>query len=299
LDTYKPLYFIAQRGSIRVVVKRRRIIFLIYLQKNIYFTERRAKNKLQKQGFTVKAIFQLGLHEKDRLLLESIRAYFGGVGNITKLGKDTIQYRVNSTKDLKVIIDHFIKYPLITKKQADFELFKQIVEMLSRKEHLTREGLQQIVNLRASINDGLSDELKSAFPNTKQTSRPKVEFEGIPDPNWVSGFASAEACFLVNILSVGAINTGFYVQLKFQLTQHSRDRELMRYFIDYFGCGRFIEPADYNHGDYVVTKFSDITDKIVPFFGKCPLEGAKVLDFLDFCKVIEIVKNKVHLTESG
>jgi hypothetical protein len=133
----------------------------------------------------------MGLHEKDRLLLESIRTYFGGVGNITKLGKDTIQYRVNSTKDLKVIIDHFIKYPLITKKQADFELFKQIVEMLSRKEHLTREGLQQIVNLRASINDGLSDELKSAFPNTKQTSRPKVEFEGIPDPNWVSGFASA------------------------------------------------------------------------------------------------------------
>lgn len=65
------------------------------------FTVSIYKNKLQKQGFTVKATLQIGLDEKDRLLLESIRSYFGGVGNITKLGKDTIQYRVSSTKDLK------------------------------------------------------------------------------------------------------------------------------------------------------------------------------------------------------
>jgi hypothetical protein len=77
-----------------------------------------------------------------------IRASLGGVGNITKQGNDLIRFRVSSTKDLKVIIDHFNKYPLITQKRADFELFKLIVDIISRKEHLTTEGLRKIVNLR-------------------------------------------------------------------------------------------------------------------------------------------------------
>jgi hypothetical protein len=57
---------------------------------------------------------------------------------------------VQTSKDLKVIIEHFDKFPLITQKRADFELFKQAVEIMNRKEHLTPGGLQQIVNLKAS-----------------------------------------------------------------------------------------------------------------------------------------------------
>jgi hypothetical protein len=79
---------------------------------------------------------------------------------MTNIGKDSIQYRVSSIKELAVIIAHFDEYPLITQKRADFELFKLIVDIISRKEHLTTEGLRKIVNLRASINNGLSPELK-------------------------------------------------------------------------------------------------------------------------------------------
>lgn len=146
------------------------------------FTINIYRDKLQKQGFRVKACFVIGLHEKDRLLLESIQASFGGVGNITKLGKDTIQYRVTSIKDLKVIVDHFDKFPLITQKRADFELFKQVIDLMNRKEHLTKEGLQQIINLRASMNLGLSDELKATFPNTILVPRPPVVGKEIQDP---------------------------------------------------------------------------------------------------------------------
>jgi hypothetical protein len=99
-----------------------------------------------------------------------------GVGNIAKSGENLIQYRVSSIKDLAVIVTHFDKYSLITQKRADFELFKQAVEIVNRKEHLTSEGLQKIVNIKASINKGLSAELKSAFPNTKSVPRPEVEF---------------------------------------------------------------------------------------------------------------------------
>jgi hypothetical protein len=98
--------------------------------------------------------------------LESIRASLG-VGQIYKHGKDSIQLRVSSIEDLQVIINHFDKYPLITQKLADYILFKKAFELMNRKEHLTSEGLTRIIAIRASMNNGLSPELKVAFPNPK------------------------------------------------------------------------------------------------------------------------------------
>jgi hypothetical protein len=76
------------------------------------------KNSNYKMGYSLQACFSICIHKKDRALLERIASFYG-VGNITKAGKDSIQYRVSSTKDLKVIIEHFYKYPLITQKRAD------------------------------------------------------------------------------------------------------------------------------------------------------------------------------------
>lgn len=66
-------------------------------------------------GYRVKVSFQIGLHENDRALLELIKTSLG-VGSITKQGQKSIQYRVTSIKELKVIISHFEKYPLMTNK---------------------------------------------------------------------------------------------------------------------------------------------------------------------------------------
>jgi hypothetical protein len=55
--------------------------------------------------------------------------------------------------------------------------------MIIRKEHLTQKGLIAIVNIRASINLGLSDELKEAFPNTVPVKRPTVVDQVIRDPH--------------------------------------------------------------------------------------------------------------------
>lgn len=46
--------------------------------------------------------------------------------------------------------------------------------MINAKEHLTMEGLHKIVSIKASINRGLNDELKVAFPNTIPTLKPLV-----------------------------------------------------------------------------------------------------------------------------
>jgi hypothetical protein len=49
--------------------------------------------------------------------------------------------------------------------------------------HLTNEGLLQIINLRASINLGLSNLQKSNFPNYKPVVRTVIKTTKIPDPN--------------------------------------------------------------------------------------------------------------------
>jgi hypothetical protein len=107
-----------------------------------------------------------------------LKAYFG-VGTITESGKDTLKFRVESHEQiLKVIVPHFDKYPLISQKLADYVLFKQVIELMNNKKHLTMEGLHEIVSIKASINRGITDELKTAFPEIKSVERPLVV---IPD----------------------------------------------------------------------------------------------------------------------
>jgi hypothetical protein len=133
-------------------------------------------------GKSIRPIFQISLHKKDKALLHLIRNYFG-VGVVTDRKDDAFYYRVSQIQDLMLVLSHFEKYPLLTQKGADLELFKQIVEKMNRKEHLTIEGVQEIANLKASMNFEVSTlNLLSAFPNTVAVSRPIIKDPVIYDP---------------------------------------------------------------------------------------------------------------------
>jgi LAGLIDADG endonuclease len=70
-----------------------------------------------------------------------------------------VSFRVNSLHDLtNIIIPHFENYPLLTQKLADFKLLKQVIELIENKTHFTKEGLQEIINIKASMNLGISEE---------------------------------------------------------------------------------------------------------------------------------------------
>ena len=117
------------------------------------------------------------------MVLESIQAYFGGIGNIYQQGINGIQSQVFSLQELaNIIIPYFDKYPLLTQKRADFELFKMAIEIINNKEHLTHEGLRKIVAIKASINKGLPDELKQIFYNVTFVQRPLVEISLFLNP---------------------------------------------------------------------------------------------------------------------
>ena len=252
------------------------------------------KNNTYKTGWRVKLFYQINLHRKDQALLEQVQKFFN-VGNIYN-NPTASRYYVSSEKDLQIIIQHFDKYALLTKKRADFELLKQAFALVQSKEHLTTQGLEKILAIKASMNKGLSDELKANFPNIVPVERPVVENTVERDPNWLAGFTSAEGCFLIRTFKAGT-KIGEAVKLVFQLTQHVRDEQLMRSFIDYFNCGNICKSRE--SFVYRVEKFSDIENKIIPFFNKYQIQGVKHLDYLDFCKAVDIIKVKGHTTKEG
>jgi len=147
------------------------------------------KDDTKTTGWRVQAIFQIELHEKDLALLELTQKFFG-VGKIYSPRKDLKQYKVRSTKDLQVIINHFDRYPLISKKRADYELFKGAISLMDNKEHLTLGGLDKLISIRAALNLGLTSVLNTAFPNV--ITFPKLDLwdSKIKDLNWLAGFTS-------------------------------------------------------------------------------------------------------------
>jgi hypothetical protein len=249
-------------------------------------------------GYQIQAIFKVTLHNKDFDLLCQIKDYFG-VGSITKHGSTTLQYTVKSLKDLSVILSHFEKYPLISQKWADYELFKLAISLLKNKEHLTKNGFNQILSIKSSMNLGLSEELKLVFPDISSVSRPLLLDKNVKDPNWLAGFTSGEGCFFISILKSSTTKIGKAVTLKFQIAQHSRDTELMKSLINTFGCGRIELNLSKSAVYFVVTRFQDITDKVIPLFDKYPIKGVKASDYSDFKKVAMLMSKKAHLTEQG
>lgn len=261
------------------------------------------KKKGLKIGWTVQLIFKITLHKKDMDLLKQIQIYFSrpaaAVGIVTKPWKDSVLYQVTSQKDLAVIIDHFDKYPLITQKWSDYQLFKLAFELVNRKEHLTKEGLNKLVAIKASMNLGLSESLKAAFPaNIIPVPRPLVKDQEIKDPNWLAGFTTGEGCFLISI-SKSTTVIGYKVMLGFKITQSARDVELMKSLSTYLDCGGWQPEEKKNKGQFVVSKFSDNFEKIIPLFKKYPIQGVKGLDFADWCRAALIIKEGRHLTEEG
>ena len=137
---------------------------------------------------------------RDLALLLKIKSFFGCGIIIKNDAQNEVSFRVNSLQDLtNIIIPHFSNYPLLTKKAADFKLFKQVIELMQNKAHLTREGLQKIINIKSSMNLGISDELKFNFINTVPVKRPTIKPNNIPDFNWISGFVSGDGSFFVDI----------------------------------------------------------------------------------------------------
>ncbi|KAF1922133.1 uncharacterized protein M421DRAFT_105124 [Didymella exigua CBS 183.55] len=202
------------------------------------------------------------MHERDRDLILKIQEYFGAIGYVSNPNKNsTVEFRVSTMEHItNVIIPHFSNYPLLTKKYFDYVFFKEIVKLMSEKQH------------------SLSDELKKAFPDTVPVKREDI---------------------VSNYNNLSKTKSGIASSLRFSIAQDSRDISLLESFVDFFGCGYVAKYKNRLVCEFVVTKIDDIVKNIIPFFEKHKIIGSKYSNFLDFKSAAFIIKNKDHLKQDG
>ena len=88
------------------------------------------------------------------------------------------------------------------------------------KEHSTLEGIQKIVNIRASLNTGLTENLKEGFPDTLPSQR--LESSNIPHcnnikPEWMAGFCTGESNFFITVQK-SKTKSGLATSLRFSIS---------------------------------------------------------------------------------
>jgi len=257
------------------------------------------KNPRYKTGWNVQARVQIKMHERDRDLMTQIQKFFGGIGYISNPNKNTtVEFRVSTINDIvNVIIPHFDNYPLLTKKYSDYVLFENIIKLMLEKNHSTLEGIQKIVNIKASMNLGLSDGLKYAFPETMPVVKEANDIKDIPQ-EWMAGFSTGESNFFITIQN-SKTKSGIAASLRFSIAQDSRDLSLLESFENFFGCGYVAKYQNRSVCEFIVTKIDHIVNNIIPFFDKHSIRGSKYPDFLNFKSAALIIKNKEHLKEEG
>ncbi|EMD84819.1 hypothetical protein COCC4DRAFT_154328 [Bipolaris maydis ATCC 48331] len=208
------------------------------------------------------------MHEKDRSLLLKIHEFFGGIGLVSKPNKNsTVEFRVHSIKDItNVIIPHFDNYPLLTKKYSDCMLFKNVINLMLEKQHTNLEGIQKIINTRASMNG--------------------------------AGFSTGESNFFIAI-NKSKTTDNIYASLRFSIAQDLRDVDLLESFVDFFKCGYVVRYEKRSIAEFVVTRIDDIINHVLPFFEEYSIAGSKYSNYCSFKIAAFMVKNKEHLKEDG
>jgi hypothetical protein len=115
------------------------------------------------------------------------------------------------------------------------------------------------------------------------------------DPNGIAGFTEGKGSFIIDVQE-----SPVPVKFNFQILLQESDKELIALIIKYFHCGTSkVERNMAFNKIFTVTDFEDISNSILTFFQKYPLQGMKRLDLDIFIKVAELIKTKDDKTIHG
>lgn len=120
------------------------------------------RNPKTASGFQVIPEFRVVQHERDVQVLHALKTFFG-CGQVRTNHGDRMEFRVRRLEDLEKISRFFENKSLKTKKQVDFLKFRDVLQLMSRKAHLTEDGLHRIAKIASKMNTGNRKALEMIF----------------------------------------------------------------------------------------------------------------------------------------
>ena len=249
----------------------------------------------------VKTSFEINLHIKDVDILYQIQSFFGVGAVYLRVDRKICVYRVSNIKYIKdIIIPHFKKYPLITQKAIDFDLWSKVIQIILNKEHLNKSGFETILTYYASLNIGVSKKVFNYYPNIMPVKRGKVKLPLNLNPYWVSGFVSGVGGFSILVRPSKSYILKQQISCRFHIAQHIKDIELMKLFSNFFNCGTvYVRSNSSQRCDFVVQDIDLLLYKIIPHFDLYPIFNLKFKDYICFKQALDIIKSKQHLIPEG
>ena len=139
---------------------------------------------------------------------------------------------------------------------------------------------------------------------SKKASTADNQQERLKMSSWIVGFVDGEGCFSVSIFKNRTSKSGFQVMPEFVVTQGAKSLSALEGIKEFFECGSiFVNRRHDNHREnlyrFCVRSLKDLNEKIIPFFKDNQLKTYKTHDFELFCKVVEMMINRHHLTAEG
>ena len=104
-------------------------------------------------GIEVRPSFSISQHKRNKDIILFLQKYFKCGGVRFSKRDQNYKYEVRSIDDLmKIIIPHFVKFPLLTSKKDEFKRFEEICNLIYSNHHLSQEGMKKIIELSREVN---------------------------------------------------------------------------------------------------------------------------------------------------
>lgn len=95
------------------------------------------------------------ISQKDKVILALYKRYLG-CGTLRGRPDGVWYFEVNNFESIREkVIPFFRRYPFLSaKKKRDFAKFCELARLIKNENHLTKEGIKKILEIRRDMNDG-------------------------------------------------------------------------------------------------------------------------------------------------
>jgi LAGLIDADG endonuclease len=259
------------------------------------------KKRTNSVGWSVKLSYSItaGNNSANIFMLVNVNQFFGNIGSIVfDNSSNVVRLEVHGLENCLKIREHFWKYPLLTYKLVYFQLWSSIIDLMITKVHLTFKVLLLIIAFMDHFPKGLSKLLKSSFPNYISITKPDYSPNLIKmNIHWIAGFINANGGFFLPISKSETHKLGEACKPCIQITQHEISIKVLKQIKIFLGYGQLYNRLD-KTTEYRISSIKNI-NAFISKFNEGQLLGAKALDYSDFCKGINIINSKKHLSKDG
>ena len=120
------------------------------------------------QGWQVLPEFRIVQHSRDEAILHRLCNFFG-CGRVVLNRGTQKELRIRRLNDLKRVVEFFGETQLQSKKRIDFEIFRDIIDTMTKRQHLESEGLTRIATMAWQMNR----KVKPRYLESSETLRRK------------------------------------------------------------------------------------------------------------------------------